>query len=420
MVLDAVKALEKKYEGRTHRLDGFKKLMSARNEEKGIYNWFPFFQAFTSSFLEKIFNRHPMKECQHVLEPFAGSGNTLVSCVEFGKNGYGLEVNPLFRFITQVKIGDYSSAHFREAERIAMNALKKSYDVEIPNLSSFRRLFNPGVLKRLVILRNEALMEQNEKATALLLFALASELLNCSTSKRYGKGLHIAEKHFKREVGETVIGKLRRMRIGYNDFRNSVKKLGRAHVAPCGVFEIEKAKNIPIVDVVLTSPPYCNSSDYVEMYKLELWFLEYVTDHSEFKELSRRTIRSHLSFSDSSTRWTHPAIDEICRILETMELWNSRIPIMIRGYFDDVHSALSNLMRRVKNNGKIIFVIGNSSYSGLVVPSDLLVAEAATALELEVESIQVARQLPPSPQQRKIMDEHSKSLMRESIVTMLR
>jgi len=420
MLLNAVRALEKKYKGKTYLLSGLEKLMSARNEEKGVYNWFPFFQAFTSSFLEKIFNRCPLKKYQYILDPFAGSGNTLVACIEFGKNGYGLEVNPLLQFVTQVKTRDYSNTHFRKAERIVLKSMNKNYDAEIPPLSSFRRLFSPEVLKRLIILRNEALMEEKEEATSLLLFALVSELLNCSSAKRYGKGLHIAEKPCKREVDRTILEKLRKMRMDYAAFRNSAKKLGRAHVAPYGIFEIEKAETIPVVDAVITSPPYCNSSDYVEMYKLELWFLEYVTEHSEFKELSHRTIRSHLSFNNFAVKWSHQAIDEICYTLETKELWNSRIPMMIRGYFDDLHSGLAKIKDRVKNNGKLIFIIGNSSYSGIVVPSDLLLAEAAEDLKLKVESIEVARQLSPSPQQKKVMDEHSKQLMRESIVTLSR
>lgn len=420
MLLKAVQTLERKYESRTHELSGFEKLMSVRNEEKGVYNWFPFFQAFTSSFLEKVFNKNSVKEAQHVLDPFAGSGNTLVACIQFGKKGLGLEVNPLFQFIAQTKTRNYSNTHFRKAEKIVLESMDENYDVEIPCLSSFRRLFDPDVLKRLIILRNEALMRENEEAASLVLFALSSELLNLSLAKRYGKGLHITKEPYKREVDRTILEKLRRMQMEYKSLRNSTEKMGEAHVAPYGILEIEKAETIPIVDVVITSPPYCNSSDYVEMYKLELWFLEYVAKGSEFRELSHKTIRSHLSFNNFDTKWSHQTIDTICYTLETMELWNSRIPMMIRGYFDDLHSALARIKGILTENGKIILVIGNSSYSGIVVPSDLLLAEAAEDLELKTESIEVARQLSTSPQQRKMMDEHSKRLMRESIVTLSR
>lgn len=136
MLLKAVRTLEKKYESRTHELSGFKKLMSVRSEEKGVYNWFPFFQAFTSSFLEKVFNRNSVKETQHVLDPFAGSGNTLVACIQFGKKGLGLEVNPLFQFIAQTKTRNYSNTHFRKAEKIVLESMDENYDVEIPCLSS--------------------------------------------------------------------------------------------------------------------------------------------------------------------------------------------------------------------------------------------------------------------------------------------
>jgi DNA modification methylase len=393
--------------------------MSARNEQKGVYNWFPFFQAFTSSFLEKVFNRREMKESRKILDPFVGSGNTLVACVEFGRRGYGFDVNPLFQFIARVKTREYSSDHFEKAEKIvwkAMNNMNTDVAVEFPQLSSFQKLFNPEILEKLMILRNTALEEENEESASLLLFALASGLLSFSWAKRYGKGLHVNEKPCEKEVEKLILNKLRKMRIEYAAFRGSSRKLGSAHVVPNSILEVEKTEKVPMVDAVITSPPYCNSSDYVEMYKLELWFLGYVTRRSEFKELSYRTVRSHLSFNDSRTKWSHPAIDAICNALETMELWNSRLPMMIRGYFDDVHSSLAKIGARLKDNGKVILVIGNSSYEGVVIPSDLLLAEAAEDLEFRVETIEVARNLSPSPQQKKMMDEHSGSLMRESIV----
>lgn len=417
-----VRELEKKYRSKTWRLSEYQKLMSARNEQKGVYNWFPFFQAFTSSFLGKMFKRQEVRESQKILDPFAGSGNTLVACVEFGKKGYGFDVNPLFQFIAQVKTREYSNNHFEKAEKIVWEAMNRNTDVavEVPRLSSFEKLFNPEILKKLIILRNTALEEENEESASLLLFALASQLLNCSSAKRYGKGLHIKEKPCEKEVERLILNKLRKMRMEYTGFRNSAKKLGSAHVVPYSILELEKAEKVPVVDAVITSPPYCNSSDYVEMYKLELWFLGYVTRRSEFRELSCRTVRSHLSFNDSDTKWSHPTIDAICHALDAMELWNSRLPLMIRGYFDDMHSSLVKIGDKLKNNGKVIFVIGNSSYEGIVIPSDLLLAEAAEDLEFKVETIEVARNLSSSPQQKKIMDEHSRSLMRESIVILSR
>jgi len=420
MLHAVVQKLDKKYKNKTRQLSGYEKLMSARSEEKGVYNWFPFFQAFTSSFLANVFTREGLKKSRNILDPFMGSGNTMVACVEFGKEGYGLDVNPLFQFISQVKTRKYSDVHFRRAETILLKAMNKNYSVELPDLSSFKKLFHPNVLKKLIILRNEALLEKSEESASLLLFALASHLLNFSYAKRYGKGLHIAQKPCEKEVGKKVLEKLHTMRTEYRTFRNSVKKPGRANVISQGIFEVEKSEKIPTIDVVITSPPYCNSSDYVEMYKLELWFLGYVIQRSEFRELSRRTIRSHLSFSNSYTKWSHPTIDEICHDLDTMELWNSRIPLMIRGYFDDLHSSLTRIKDFLKKNGKVIFVIGNSSYSGVVIPSDLLFAEAAEDLGLKIESIEVARLLPSSPQQKKMIDDRDRRLMRESIVTLSR
>ena len=420
MLFNTVAELEKKYKSRMHRLDGYERLMSVRNEERGIYNWFPFFQAFTSNFLERVFKRTEVKSSQFIMDPFSGSGNTLVACREFGKKGYGLDVNPLFRFVAKVKTSDYSDVDFERAEEVLSSATELDLKVDIDSLglSSFRRLFNSEVLKRLIILRNKALIEENAKAASLLLFALTSELLNFSSAKRYGKGLHISSKCPRKKVERLVLEKLRKMKSEYRDFRNSTTNLGKAEILPFGILEIDKACSLPDAEVVITSPPYCNSSDYVEMYKLELWFLDYVTDRSEFRELSWRTIRSHLSFVDTTTKWSHPAIDEICNEWKEKDLWNPRIPLMVQGYFDDLHSSLAAMRGKLSDDGVVILVIGNSSYGGVVIPSDLLIAEAGKDLGFSVNSIEIARYLLTSPQQQKTMDSRNKKTMRESVVTL--
>jgi len=420
MLLHSVCELERKYKDQTALSTDLGKLMSATSEQKGVYNWFPFFQAFTSGFLEDVFNRDVARKSKNILDPFAGSGTTLVSCIEFGKNGYGLEINPLFRFVADVKTKKFSEMSFLGAENLVTKTGKDAFSPEYPNLSSFEKLFDSDVLKRLLVLRNAAYEEKNDEVTSILLFALSSELLSFSSAKRYGKGLHIVKKPRFENVDRIIIQKLRRMHNDYLLLREKAANSGFAYVAPFGILDTEKVKELPAMDLVITSPPYCNSSDYVEMYKLELWFLKYVTDRSEFKDLSSKTVRSHLSFCNKRVNWSHACIDEICFQLHHTNLWNPKITEMIRGYFDDLHLALENIKLVLKEKGRAFIAIGNSSYGGVVIPSDLLLAQAAEDLGLNIECLEVARHLPTSSQQAKLLDKESKLMMRESIVVLSR
>jgi hypothetical protein len=61
-------------------------------------------------------------------------------------------------------------------------------------------------------------------------------------------------------------------------------------------------------------------------------------------------------------------------------------------------------------------VVANSGYKGILVPTDLLVADIAKSLGYEVEKIMFARKIRSSSQQMKELNGKYDNLMRESIV----
>jgi DNA modification methylase len=172
------------------------------------------------------------------------------------------------------------------------------------------------------------------------------------------------------------------------------------------------------IDSIITSPPYCNSADYIEMYKLEHWFLRYITSYAGFREMSEATVRSHTTFEDRRTLWTHPVVEDICAILEKKKLWNKKIPAMIKGYFDDMHKALGQMRLFLRRQGNVILLVANSSYAETPIPTDLLLAEAARDQGFEVRCIMKVRRLTTSGQQWTSMDPVSKRFLRESVLTL--
>lgn len=401
--------------------------VSTRGVCDGIYDWFPMIQRFTRSFLDKIFETKELRKSKVILEPFMGSGNALVACREHGKIGFGVDISPFFCFISHVKTGDYSRTDFQKAIDVLHND-KSVGKVDIPTLSSFRTLFTKKQICKLLTLREKA-VGLSQKSSELLLFALASDLINFSRAQRYGKGLHKRETRSLR-VEAALRCALLKMEKDYENFRKNgelqcaqtVPLLGDARdlnnvISP---YDNERT-SLPKgeIDSVITSPPYCNSADYIEMYKLEHWFLRYITSYDNFRTMSESTIRSHLSFSDTRTCWVHPVIEDICSFLEqNRNLWDKKIPAMIRGYFDDMYSSLKQMRLFLRQNGKVILLVANSSYAETPIPTDLLLAEAAKELGFSVQSIRKLRRLTTSGQQWTLMGSEGKKLLRESVVTL--
>lgn len=164
------------------------------------------------------------------------------------------------------------------------------------------------------------------------------------------------------------------------------------------------------------SPPYINSFDYNEIYKLELWLLDFVKNYSQFSKLSKKTIRSHLSSEYETNGFSHPLVNEITQKLSKKDLWNNNIPSMIKAYFSDMNEVFAGLNKMLKTNATVVFVVGNSSYGGIPIATDLLLADIAQKNGFNIEEIRIARNLTTSSQQLKNYKKGRKKYLRESMV----
>ena len=78
---------------------------------------------------------------------------------------------------------------------------------------------------------------------------------------------------------------------------------------------------------------------------------------------------------------------------------NTVFPNMIAGYFLDMRNIFSELKKLVRVNGKCVIIVGTSSYCGVTIPTDLLIAKYAKESEFELDEIRILRNLKRSSKQ---------------------
>jgi hypothetical protein len=171
------------------------------------------------------------------------------------------------------------------------------------------------------------------------------------------------------------------------------------------------------VGLCIYSPPYANCFDYCEVYKLEYWLGGIVKHYNDFAKYRSIAMRSHVNAQfDHKINNFKKEVDLIADIVSTFNIWNKNIPDMLRGYFDDTYDLLKNIKSILIKDAKCFIVVANSGYKGILVPTDLLIAEIATSLGFKVNKIFYARKLRSSPQQMKELQLEYEDLMRESII----
>jgi hypothetical protein len=162
------------------------------------------------------------------------------------------------------------------------------------------------------------------------------------------------------------------------------------------------------------SPPYLNCIDYSEVYKLELWLLEFVRTPQEFRELRLGTLRSHPSVAHPERAYLSGAPSDVVDLIQEITAFGERHGLrpsesrMISGYFDDMYRVFTQQMWVLKPGGYFACVVGNSTFSRrikraektdelwrLPVLTDLLLAHLARGAGFEELQLWTARDLRP-------------------------
>ena len=133
------------------------------------------------------------------------------------------------------------------------------------------------------------------------------------------------------------------------------------------------------------------------------------------REIRKSALTSHVQIQIPET--SYPNVKEIDTFLNHLNslngnLWNSNIPNMIKGYFNDMEGVLRDVYNKLDVNGKAYINVSNSAYGKKICNVDLILSEIAEGLNFTVDEIRIARIINTSSQQK--IDEP----MRESVIVL--
>lgn len=74
------------------------------DEDRQCHDWYRFVLSFPPHLVREYIDRFGLTSRDRVLDPFCGTGTTLVECRKQGIAGVGLEANPLACFATKTKV----------------------------------------------------------------------------------------------------------------------------------------------------------------------------------------------------------------------------------------------------------------------------------------------------------------------------
>jgi SAM-dependent methyltransferase len=295
-----------------------------------------------------------------VLDPFCGSGTVLVEAMGLGRAARGTDLNPLAvklaatktrarspRELDELVAAARRAAAFAEARRKARAGATRRYPKE--DVATF----DPHVLLELDGIR-AGVCEESEPIRGDLLVVLSSILVKLSrqradTSEQKGPRRLAAGYPSTLFVKKTteLAGRLRRFEELLSSPRPPVR------------VAVDDALHLPSVpdqciDLVLTSPPYAGTYDYLAHHGLRMRWLGLDARGLERGEMGARRRYAELDGKAAEEAWRR-----------------------------ELEGLLASLQRVLRRGAFLVLLIGDSAVGNLALRADDLVADAAEVTRLE-------------------------------------
>lgn len=403
------------------------------SKSRPYYRWARYREGYSGDLVKELINRSNLNPAQHfVFDPMCGSGSTLIAASQLNFDCLGTDVNPYAIDVCNAKAGTYTAECLSVVEAFIQNT-------ELPqmahgldtwkNMGNCQEYFKPQHFEVLQKIANAIGQIKDSLAQQLLFVIWLMVLEDCSEKMKDGNGLATRPSRVK----DVWLHFVSRARIVLSDFHN--------HPLPGNVTICAKhtsaAKTASLIEsfqeqtgkrlgTIIFSPPYANSFDYFESYKLELLCGYY--DPKGLIEARKTAIRSYRKGYHYQLTTNDALVQMLCeevkvRIPQKEEKTGKvdnrtrLVPNLLIGYFQDMEETLKTFFSYMPAKSTCHIVVDQSSYLGVIVPTDLILANIALRCGFEVAPLIRCRSAKSSVQQLKEYP-YLKYMLRESILSL--
>lgn len=263
-----------------------------------------------------------------VLDPFCGSGTTLLEATLLGRKSVGIDSNPIAALISQAKTTALNDYELDEAE-ILLSKIKRlspnKKNTKIPGAQevNLEHWFQPHVTTELDIIRKQVNSTNSMPLRNFLRCVFSSIIVSVSNQESETRYAAINKKIDPGDTFKRFCSKLERELVNIR-LISSLNTLKR-NTPQVYLGDIRNAASLGIsenfIDLVVTSPPYPNSFDYYLYHKWRLFWLGY-----DFRQVMASEIGSRNEHSskkqpiDSYIAKMHLAMEQICKVLKPSKL----------------------------------------------------------------------------------------------------
>jgi DNA modification methylase len=313
-----------------------------------------------------------------VVDPFMGSGTTLVEAKVLGRPSVGIDINPVAHLISKAKTTPIEPKTLDRQWKILQSKINvgetdtnlflqfksETRSPSVPNHNRIDYWFNPETKKALGIIYATIKEATEGPIQDFFLCGFSHILKNCSIwlmksnkpTRDFNKDIPDPYQIFNRHICQMLKKNI--------EFWNLLQKKGTIN---CSAKPYQgDARKIPVendsVALVVTSPPYVTSYEYADLHQLTALWLEYTKDLSAFRK----------SFIGSAHNESENIVIGSMLGENTVQaLNNSKTGKAneVAVYFSEMRESFLEMYRYLREGGKACIVIGDTAFKKVNVPN---------------------------------------------------
>ena len=387
-------------------------LNQIRANDRAVHSWYRFVLSFPPHLVQEYVSKFKLDSSHRLLDPFCGTGTTVVEAKKLGIASVGVEANPMAWFAGSVKL-DWTpdptelvnSAH--EISEFAKIIIEKKVKKLRTLSDDSQKVILTNSISPLPLHKTLILLEQiklNAKPTHFrhLQLALAKALVTSISNLRFGPEVGVGKAKTDAPVLEAWLQEVVNMSDDLSALQDLIAVPGIVHHADAR--QILSVLEPNSVDAVITSPPYPNEKDYTRTTRLESVLLGFIQNKQDLRLLKEGLIRSNtrnVFKADHDDVWVskHLEIQQISDAIEKRRIalgktsgFERLYHRAVKLYFGGMAKHLADLRVVLRPGAQLAYVVGDQkSYLQVMIRTGELLGDIAQGLGYELVGIDLFR-----------------------------
>ena len=390
--------------------------------DRAFHDWYRFVLSFPPHLVRSYIKKFDLNQKSVVLDPFCGTGTTLVEVKLAGMKAVGIEGNPFPHFASSVKTDwDLDTEIFLSgARKIADKVVKilksQGIDDNYPFENDHKNLkslspdaekliltnsISPLPLHKSLVLFETLKQFESEPFYRHALLALGNALVFKISNLRFGPEVGVKSPKIDVPVISNWLLEIDKMVKDLRQVKGISYPNAEIHLADVRCLDALEPNS---VDAVITSPPYPNEKDYTRTTRLESVLLGFISNKEELRELKRRLVRSNtrgIYKGDDDDKWVSefPEIQCIAEAIEKRRIelgkdsgFERMYARAVKLYFGGMAQHLSELRKILHPGAQLAYVVGDqASYLRVMIRTGQILGDIAKSLGYEIVGIDLFR-----------------------------